>query len=214
MRLVYFTLLGFLITACSTPQIPLTQHSYESAAKLQQNNKQLTAWDLSASTSLITETSSYSLSVAWHQADDKYDLRFDAPFTTGVLKVKGYQGFSELTVENKKTIRGDNPEQLITQLTQFNIPVTGLVHWVRAIPHNNSTFDIAIQANGYTKTIKQDGWLIEYDDWSQIKIDSKQYDLPGQIKLSSGGLQIKISPSTWVKKTVETNPVFTDLNFN
>jgi len=212
-RFIIFGLLSLFLAACSTPQLPITQQSHERAAKLQQHNASLTSWDITASTSLTTEDDSYSLSLFWHQHNDQYTMRFDAPFTTGVLRVRGHNGFSEITVDNKKTIRGVTPEDLIAEVTQFNIPVTGLRQWIRGIPHKNSAFELAIKANGDTKNIQQDGWLIEFEDWELFDIDQQSYRLPSNIKLSQDKLNIHISPSSWVKpKAIKSNPIFSDLN--
>lgn len=214
MRFILFGLLSIFLTACSKPQLPLTKESHELAEQLQLHNKSLTSWDITASTSLTTDISSYSLTAYWHQHNDRYNLRFDVPFTTGVLRVRGQNGFSEITVENKKTIRGVRPEDLIAEFTPFKIPVTGLTRWIRGIPHSDSEYQIAINANGDTKNIKQDGWFIEYDDWEAIEIGQQAYRLPSQINLSQTELKIRISPSNWVKtKPVKSNPLFSDLDF-
>ncbi len=209
-----FGLLSLLLNACSTPQLPITQQSHELAAKLQQHNQGLNSWDLIASTSLATSETSYSLTVYWHQNGDQYNLRFDAPFTTGILKIKGRTGFSELTIDNKKTIQGIKPEQLIAEVTPFNIPVTGLTHWIRGIAHKNSAYQLNILSTGDTKNITQDGWLIEYDDWERIHIGTQFYRLPGDIHLKQNALNIRISPSNWTKpKQLQINPLFSDLDF-
>lgn len=213
MRFKLFCLLSILLTACTTPQLPISKESHEQAALLQQHNKSLTSWDITASTSLATEDNSYSLTVYWHQKNDRYDLRFDAPFTTGVLKVKGHNGFAEITVDNKKTIQGNNPEDLIAEATQFNIPVTGLTHWIKGIPHLDTESKVTIFANGDTKAIQQDGWFIQYENWRKVDIAQSIYRLPSNIKLSQAELDIRISPSDWVKpKPVKSNPLFSDLN--
>ncbi len=213
MKIIVWSILGLLLTACSTPQLPVTQESYELAARLQQQNSRLTAWDITANTSITAKDSSYSLSVFWQQDGKNFDLRFDAPFATGVLRIKGNAEFAELTLENKKTIRGDTPEQLIKEVTPFDIPVTGLIYWIRGIPHKNAQNTTVINAYGDTKTIRQDGWLIRYDDWKEVTIQSHVYRLPHKILLDNDALQIKIKPSGWVKKVpLKSHPLFSDLD--
>lgn len=213
MRVILFGLLSLFLSACSTPQLPITQKSHAQALQLQQHNKTLKSWDLTATTALTSDETSYSLSVFWHQNHDQYHLRFDAPFTTGVLKVKGKKGYAEITVDNKTTIKGISPEDLIAEATQFNIPVTGLMQWIRGIPHNDSKYQLNINGSGDTKNIKQDGWLIEYDDWELVKIGQQNYRLPSHINLSQAKLNIRISPSNWVKPIpVKTHRLFSDLD--
>ena len=151
--------------------------------------------------------------MSWQQTNDQYSLRFDAPFNTGVLKIKGHKGFSELILDNKKTLQGENPEQLIAEVTPFNIPVSGLTHWIRGIPHQRTSKSIKIKANGETKSIQQDGWLIQYEEWAEELIGLKHYKLPEKIILTQGDLTIKISPSQWIHQPLEKNSVFSDLDF-
>ncbi len=213
MRFILWGLLALFLNACSVSQVPLTKESYKLAAKLQQHNSGLTSWDMTASTSISTTETSYSLIAFWQQTRDRFKIRFDAPFTTGVLRIKGDANYSELTLENKKTIHGATPEQLIAEVTRFEIPVTGLTQWIRGIPHSKSAYAIDINANGDTKSIKQDGWLVEYDDWQEVEVKSKIYRLPNHIDLKNNNLRIKISPSQWLKETpLKSNPLFSDLD--
>lgn len=209
-----FAVLILLLSACSTPQLPITEESRELATKLQQHNRNLNLWDLIASTSLTSSEASYSLTAYWQQNGAQYNLRFDAPFNVGILKIKGQAGFSELTIDNKKTIRGIKPEQLIAEVTPFNIPVTGLTHWIRGIAHKNSKHQLNILSTGDTKNITQDGWLIEYDNWEKTNVGGNFYRLPGDINLQQGDLNIRIIPSSWSKpKLNQSNPLFSDLDF-
>lgn len=214
MRFIVFWLVSLLLAACSTPQLPITEESHRLAAKLQQQNRGLMSWDMVASTAFTNKDSSYSLTAFWQQNEDEYSIRFDAPFNTGVLKIKGHAGFSELILDNKKTIQGVSPEQLIAQATTFNIPVTGLTQWIRGIPHQETQYLIGIKANGDTETIEQDGWLIRYDDWDMVSINAHTYRLPNTLRLKQGDINIKISPSQWLLTTPKkNNSVFSDLDF-
>jgi len=213
-RLIVFGLVSLLLGACSTPQLPITAKSHHLASKLQQQNRGLTSWDMVASTAFSNTDSSYSLTAFWQQNEDEYSIRFDAPFNTGVLHIKGRSGFSELILDNKKTIQGISPEQLISEATTFNIPVTGLTQWIRGIPHQETQYVINIKANGDTKTIEQDGWIIRYDDWDRVDINTHTYRLPNTLRLKQGDINIKISPSQWVlTRPKKNNSVFSDLDF-
>ncbi len=214
MRLVLALFITLFLAACATPQLPITETSRALADKLQQQNQHLNSWQLTGRASVVTEQTAYYFNVFWKQNQQQYDLRFEAPLVSEAILLTGHEGFAELRLNKHKTIRGINPDQLITQAMGFNIPVTGLHSWVRGIAHKNSESQLQIKANGQTKEIRQDGWLIEYSDWGLFKINNKQYSLPSDIHLTHEQIKIRIRPSQWQQQQQpKINPIFSDLDF-
>lgn len=211
MRAALVALLGLFLSACSTPQLPVTEKSYVQSLKLQQHNSELSSWFILAQVSLTTEDKAYHFNTQWQQDVDQYKLRFEAPLASGAIELKGDQDGAELRLNNDKSYRGTDPEQLIRQVTPFNIPVIGLNSWVRGIAHRQSQNQIEINANGTTKNIQQDGWLIEYKDWETTQIAKSEYQMPSDIRLTHPTMHIRIRPSSWQPQQHKVNPIFSDL---
>lgn len=210
MRLLLLSV-ALLLSACATPPQTITNKSIENAQKLQQHNQTLNTWRLRAQVSLNESEQHYSFNALWHQQQDQYLLQFDTLLFSSFMQLQGKNGFAELRLEDK-IYTGNNPEQLIAQLTPFKIPVTGLSYWIRGLKQPGLEAQQDINADGSIHSIKQQGWRIEYLDWDHFNIHNSQYWLPSDIVLKRKEIEIRIQPSSWSqKRNTPINPIFTDL---
>lgn len=208
---MFLAVITLIINACATPPKPITQQSEQLAKKLQQQNSQLHSWHMSAQVSLDTDTEHYSFNALWQQQNNTYLLQFDTLLSSVFMQIQGSARQAELRLKDR-IYKGSNPEQLIAQLTPFNIPVTGLKYWIRGLKQPELNAQQEINYDGSIKSIQQQGWSIDYKEWDKVIIAKKHYTLPSDLELHRDAIYIRIQPSTWIKKQQQpSNPLFSDL---
>jgi len=141
-----------------------------------------------------TEGKGFSGGLYWqHRAPDD-DIALYSPLGGQVASIKKTTGQITLQDANGNSISADNAETLTQTALGWQLPLTGLVDWSlgrpSASPIQNSTWD----EQGLLTTLSQDGWKIEYQNYSE----QKGYLLPGKIILKSEKVNLKLLVESWV----------------
>jgi len=196
-RAVFISCLALSLPACvSSPAIKPTTDSASYALNQAHLHHiaEIEHFSLQGRIGVQTEGKGFSGGLYWqHRAPDD-DIALYSPLGGQVASIKKTTGQITLQDANGNSISADNAETLTQTALGWQLPLTGLVDWSlgrpSASPIQNSTWD----EQGLLTTLSQDGWKIEYQNYSE----QKGYLLPGKIILKSEKVNLKLLVESWV----------------
>ena len=139
----------------------------------------LTQWQLNGKLAMQNGHDGGQAEVFWQQRDEQtYDIKLVAPFGAGTTIVTGTPGQVMLATSSGERVTADNIEQLLAQIPDWKLPVTGLRFWVLGIasPLSTPTY-LRWHEQGGVAVMEQDGWRIELENYAQ----SGDYLLPRKL---------------------------------
>ena len=201
-RLFNFALLSLvliLLNGCT-----LLQSSVKPSANLIKANsvKALTQWQANGKIAIISENKRQSANFNWLQHNEDYKTYFNTFLGINVLTVKRDSDGIVIAVEGN-TYQGDNPEQLVFDLTGWWLPMDQLSRWLKAdVTGEEGTIsrNAQGQVNQFiprcSQTLCSTEYVIKYGAYRQIE----QLLLPHSVTLQANGLArqtLKIKIQQW-----------------
>ena len=165
-KLLLIPVLSFLLLlgGCASKP-PAPQLSMEQRQLLWESHRQqimeLTSWRLEGRLGLRVPGQSGSMSVDWKQNSHDYTIYLDGPLGQSLAKVQGRDGGVTVEASGEK-FSGHSPEQLLRQVTGWDLPVSHLRYWVLGLPDPGAPFDLMLDNTGNPSVLRQSGWIIEY----------------------------------------------------
>ena len=94
-----------------------------------------------------------------------------------------------------KIFKANSPEDLILQQLGYELPVSYLEYWVRAMPAPNSRADFTLNEQNQLSQINQDGWTINYKDHRQYG----NFILPRRVEVTRprNDIRLRFVSLTW-----------------
>lgn len=132
-------------------------------------------------------------SFVWEQKGDSYLIKLFGPFGSGAVYITGHPQFVELKEANGKTTRAQSPELLLKKVAGWQIPLTGLRHWLRGIPAPGETATERLNDRGFLSYLDQQGWKINYENYHTDQFPP----LPNKLQLQNGNVKIKMVITSW-----------------
>ncbi|MDG1814646.1 MAG: lipoprotein insertase outer membrane protein LolB [Glaciecola sp.] len=167
-----------------------------------QNIQALTQWQANGKIAIISENKRQSANFNWLQHNDDYKTYFNTFLGINVLTVKRDTEGLVIVVEGN-TYQGDNPEQLVFDLTGWWLPMDQLSDWLKAdvsaeegIIIRNAQGQIDQFIPHCSQTQCTTDYLINYAAYRQVE----QLQLPHSVTLQANGLTqqtLKIKIQQW-----------------
>ncbi|MDY6798258.1 MAG: lipoprotein insertase outer membrane protein LolB [Pseudomonadota bacterium] len=196
------SLLVIALAGCASLRVEplpegLTDQPPEGWARRQQQVAQLTHWDLSGKIAVRQPSDSGSGVINhWKQRGDYYDLSLASAFLgMGATRLKGVPGYMQLTLSDGETYQSADPEALLKAATGWELPLNGLIWWVRGLPEPGYDFRLLFDEQGRLASIRQHGWDIRYDRWHNF-MDSYPR-LPARITALKGERRVRLVITRW-----------------
>lgn len=192
----FLPLLLIILTSCSS----LQQVSESNKDKVWQSNKKaLTAlknqqtWTMLARIGTVSKQGSTSSELDWQNTTTGYNIKLNNMLTFGEIFIKKQNSNITLNYQDK-TYSATNPESLLFELTQLNLPISEFQYWVLGLPSPNLKVN-SLELNNYAtiQSLSQDKFKVEYDNYDLIK----QKPLPHKISIKTKGLYLKIVVQSW-----------------
>lgn len=139
----------------------------------------------------------FSGSVRWQHASIGDNIELFSPLGGQVATIRTTDEGVQLTDSDGKTYSASDAETLTQQTLGWSLPMQGLPDWVLGRTAHNvdpSIADALWDKDGKLTKLKQDGWEIEYLEYSEAA--SRQ--LPRLITLRSPKLYLKLIIKDWV----------------
>jgi outer membrane lipoprotein LolB len=150
-------------------------------------------WDLKALVSIRSQNDAGSASLNWQQHNQDYSLQLFGPLGTNSFKLEGAPGHVILQNPQGQIFKAKSPEQLLTQQTGWNLPVSDLYYWIRGLPVPTLPAQKRFDAYNHLSELTQQDWKIQYLRYTA----TTHGDLPNKIFITSPQLNVKIIINEW-----------------
>ncbi|MGJ8513741.1 lipoprotein insertase outer membrane protein LolB [Carnimonas bestiolae] len=201
LRVVIAFIAALVISGCAvSPPSPSVDREKGDWEHQQQRLEALNDWQLSGKIGLRSPQQNRSANLDWTQHDADYTIMVSGPFGVGRNTLQGHPG--DVTLKNGDgTFSAATPEQLMEQQLGWSLPVSSLDRWVRGLAANGSEGTFSHDDEGFPATLKQDGWTINYLQWSY----ADGYWLPGRLRLAYGDIQVTFVITRWQPQLQQQN---------
>jgi len=143
-----------------------------------------------------TEGKGFSGGLHWNHQAANDDIALYSPLGGQVASIKKSIGQITLEDANGNSMSANDAETLTQTALGWQLPLTGLADWSLGRPSGGSAIlDSTWDAQGLLTTLNQDGWKIEYQNYSE----QNGYLLPGKIILKSEKVNLKLLIESWLK---------------
>ena len=160
----------------------------------QQAQLQTQHWALNGRVAVDTGNKGGNASIHWQQTGDDYALRIFGPLGLGAVQLYGKPHHVELITAKGKIYTARSPERLLQKVLGWQIPVSNLIYWIRALPAPQTHAQTQYDAAHRLTLLKQQGWTIHYLSYTNTSSDA----LPRLLALSRGNLKIRIVIDEWL----------------
>ena len=206
LRLVASFCLAISLTACSSlPELPVTDESYQNWARYQEQWHKINSWEIHARAVIFVGREVYQVGINWQRANDQFVIVIEAPFGPGVfrlennLKADGLPAI-KLSMPDGQVLYDESAEALLLRVLGWSFPVSGLKSWIKGLPLVGIDYSFKLQADGRLKSLQQEDWEINYQDY--FANDSEERGLPRKMQLKHQMLALKIVIERW--RQIET----------
>ncbi len=127
--------------------------------------------------------------VQWRHSQAADDLLITNPLGQGVARITRSGQEFELETSQGERYHAPDAESLTQQVLGWSLPLHGLPDWVLARPLPGEPAEVARSDNGRVTSLSQDGWRIDYDDYSGER--------PSRLTLSRTDLRIRLVIESW-----------------
>jgi len=138
-------------------------------------------------------TEGWSASFDWRQRGGNYRIRLRGPFGQGAVELQGGQHGVWLKRADQSAVFAQNPEVLLQQQTGWQLPVSGLIAWLRGLPVSGGDPVIQWDTQGRLLHIGQNGWLIDYQSY----LEKGDLSLPKKLRLKRDSVQVRFVVDDW-----------------
>lgn len=203
--MVRLTIIGLAligVTGCS--QLGDAEQAADREQLWQQTQQSLQAydqWDLHARAAIKLPGEAYSIGLQWRRQADNLLLLLEAPFGQGVIRIESAgAGMYRLHLPDGRVYLNHSPEALLEDVIGWSIPVSGLDYWIRGMPRPDAEHSRSIDGNGQARTISQDNWSIEYQDYFPA---AEGPPLPRRLRLAHDDLRLRLVIDHWQVEPAE-----------
>ena len=193
--------LALLLAACAggparLPAPPLDPVAAEQAAAAR---AALSDWTLSGRVAISNAGRGGNARIDWTQRGERYDIALSAPVTRQSWRLVGDRAGARLDGVEGGPRESADVEALLLAATGWDIPVRAMVAWVRGVPApeaGQGGFTLQPAADGLPARLVQDGWEIDYREWSPA--EGARPALPRRIEARRGEARVRLMADDWV----------------
>jgi len=185
------------ITACSRPGDLAEQPPIDDLWQSQQAAAgDVREWNLYARAALRLEGEAYNIGIRWQRwRDERFMILLEAPFGQGVFRIDSNEpGVYRLLLPDGQSFENTTAEALLEDAVGWSLPISGLDFWIRGLPHPQSAYSHRLDSRGRARSIRQDGWDIEYQEYKPAP-DGPQ--LPRRMRLVDETVTLKLVIEHW-----------------
>lgn len=162
------------------------------------------SWNLHARAIVRRPGESYHVGLQWKRNPGQFVMLLEAPFGQGVFRIDATaDGGYRLSLPDGQLFENSTPEALLEDVFGWSMPISGMIYWIRGLPRPGSEYRDRVDASGYTRSIRQDRWAIEYKTYFEAATEPR---LPRRMDLSRDNLNIKLVIEHWQQSAIEQQP--------
>ena len=150
-------------------------------------------WTITARLGVSDGKDGGSGDLVWKQNADAYDFTVHAPVTGKTWKLSGDASRATLEGVDPQPYSDTDPERLLKQRLNWDVPLSKLDAWVLGLRAPGSTPKVQYDERNLPAVIEQDGWKVEYKDW----FTDRNPPLPRKVFASRGDSRVRVSIEEW-----------------
>jgi len=155
---------------------------------------QLDQWKIKGRTVITQGREAWNVGLRWKEDRVLYQIKLEGPFSQGGVTLDGNQEQVVLTMMTGEKVASTNPEDLISEVVGWNLPVSALRDWVRGLPYGEQTIEsVTYDDEGRITHLVQQGWKIEYMRY----VPFKNYSMPSKIFIKHPDLSVRLVITSW-----------------
>lgn len=199
MRFAAFLCASLLLSGCTylfkpTPTVTLTDEQRSALQARQAALAQYSGWDIAGRLSVRAKDDAWSGKLRWRQSDQEFRIHFNAPFGQGAMQIVSHpQHGVEMRVADGHVFYADDVETLLYDHTGWELPVTGLRHWLFGLPNDNAIHQVEFDDRGRIVLLQQQNWHIEYKGYKS----TESVDLPRKLTIKNDTLKMILVVDAW-----------------
>ncbi len=149
---------------------------------------------------VVTNPRGFSGGIEWqHQAHKDNQTSLDnidvySPVGGKVANIVKNPNGVTLTTQDGHSVKAQDAESLTEVTLGWRLPLSGLSDWALGKPTSNKIEASTWDENGYITTLKQDGWDISYENYTE----NNGIFLPSKVLLKSEKVNLKLLVEKWV----------------
>lgn len=151
-----------------------------------------TRWTLQGRIGVQAGEQSLSGQLHWQHREHTDEVLMTSPLGQGVARIFRDREGVALETPNQPTRRAADAESLTREVLGYALPVAGLAWWIQARPDPRSEFEATRDVAGRLAQLKQDGWVIDYLQYSS---DAPAW--PRKLVVAREGLEIRLVADSW-----------------
>lgn len=186
-----------LLQGCASTPTHKPAESINSQALYQQHLQRIAAigeFTLQGRIGVQTDGKGFSGSLHWQHDVTHDDIALYSPLGGQVASIKKTAGQVTLEDANGNSITAADAEALTQTALGWRLPLAGLADWSLGRPSSSPIQARTWDEQGFLSTLKQDGWDIEYQNYSE----QNGHFLPSKILLKSQKVNLKLLVEKWV----------------
>ena len=181
MRLPFLFLFVLALASCAAPaprpdEAELEQRWAAHSRLLQQ----LSVWELRARFAVRVDEQGGQAALVWQHFADHQSLRLNGPLGRGVVRITQDAQGARLVDAEQRTTTAASIEELLWQVTGWQLPVSSLAWWIRGLPVPGPAVTRELDERGRLQQLRQHGWTVQYSDYRPVA----DVELPGHITLT------------------------------
>ncbi|WP_084155870.1 lipoprotein insertase outer membrane protein LolB [Halomonas halocynthiae] len=183
-----------LLSGCATTQPPSSaqERSADQWQAQQSRVQQLQDWELNGKVGLRTPDESTSANIDWRQTPYYFRILLSGPAGTGRSVLEGRDGRVSMSTSEGR-FEAVSPEALMQEQMGWSLPVSDLTDWVRGLPAHDRPHHMTEDALGFPATLEQNGWSIDYRQWSNFN----DLWLPSKLVMDYDDLRVTLVVTRW-----------------
>lgn len=193
MRLALLILLA-VFSGCAV--VPREPGPAEREASWERRVEELAAhdsWDFTGRIAVKTADDAWSASLRWRQVGESYRVNLWGPLGRTLARLDG-SPYGVTLRTSDGTYYAQSPEHLLYSELGWQLPVSGMRHWVRGLPAPEDPIDVLqLDAIGRPERMEQSGWQLAFPEYERYSLDA----LPGRVLLSRDLVSIRLLAESW-----------------
>lgn len=186
------------LTSCSSmPIAPASTAATAASLQRMQSLAAVTQFALEAKMAVQFNGKGYTARLQWQHQADVDALRVFSPLGQQLALIERSADSVTLTDQSGRQHHASDVASLTEQLLGWRLPLSGLRQWVLGMPHADTPYQASYLITGEPQTLEQDGWQIEYGDYSSVTLPEATASLPGLIRLQQNDIRLKLVIQHW-----------------
>jgi outer membrane lipoprotein LolB len=191
-----YGLLLLTLVACSpiATKLPTTQSASSVNQKHLASLANIQSFSLKGRIGVTTNPRGFSGGIAWQHAMTNDNIDIFSPLGGKTASIVKTPSEVILTAQDGHSIKAQDAESLTEATLGWRLPLSGLSDWALGKPTKNKIDASTWNENGWLTTLKQDGWDISYENYTEMN----GIFLPKKVLLKSDKVNLKLIVDEWI----------------